>query len=140
MWVINYYKYMRNKIRNYIMQRPVLLNLALKAQMMVNKIFDVKVAFGWNGTVYTPKFKVEAPILGFSVFKLHDDKIEFYTLWNKITVPIYRFIPGCRIRQLSEYGYLLGTKHRGDDEYVVLRRGEDRVITSNTMVYLDIPG
>lgn len=138
MWVVRCYNYLHNKLRNYVIQRPILLNIVLKAQMMLNRIYDVKVAFGWNGTVYTPRFMVEADMQGFATFKMTDDKIEFYTPWDKINVPIYRFIPGCRIRQLTEYGYLLGTKHKGISEYAVLQRGCDRMIASNTLEYLDI--
>lgn len=133
---------LRIRIRNYIVRTPVLFSFALKVKSLVDLAYEVPIAFGWMGTCYTPKFKVEAPMLGFGTFKIHDDKIEFYTPWEVITATIYPLKGGQRIRQTAKYGFLLGTLHEGDSEYVIMKRGAGRgaedIVVTNTRPYLKI--
>lgn len=128
----------KTKIRNYIIRSPTLLSAAMKIKSWTNSALDIPVAFGWRGVCYTPKFKVEGPILGLARFKLHDDKIVFRTLWDQYTVPIHRLKKGFRIRQTSGYGFLIGTLHSTDSEYTLMKRGEENRQVTNTKPYLKL--
>lgn len=128
----------RTRIRNYIIRRPTLLSAAMKIKLWTNKMLDIPIAFGWKGLCYTPKFKVQCPVLGFAKFKVHDDKIEFYTLWDQHTVPIYRLKAGVRVRQTAEYGFLIGTLHTPDSQYTLMKRGKENEQITNTKPYLEL--